>query len=410
MSARFNQPPGWPQPPAGWEPARDWAPDPSWPPPPEGWRLWTIDTDSRWPASAITAPIPAIPALPHDHTAARSTTAARREPIPAAESQTAARSQPVAQRQTTTGSQSIPSMDGSSSSPPRTPSLTSTVLEIGALDRRPTPPSLSTSTRMIGWSALGVALLAVTGLTVRSLAEAPAPPLAQSAPMTAKPPAAASTPPAPSTAASDPIEQVLARARTEAKAGTALAGLAALDVKRREPKTGYARTTFGSALRDTDGNGCDQRNDVLRRDLTRTTFRAGTNGCSVLTGTLSDPYTGRKILFNRTQKGPARIRIDHVVPLADAWMKGARSWSVAKRTEFATDSLNLLAVGAGARTAKRGSDAAGWLPKAMDYRCAYVARQIAVKRKYGIWVTATERSTMAGILAKCEGQELPSAG
>ena len=37
---RFNPPPNWPQPPAGWAPPPDWEPDPSWPQPPFGWQLW----------------------------------------------------------------------------------------------------------------------------------------------------------------------------------------------------------------------------------------------------------------------------------------------------------------------------------------------------------------------------------
>ena len=40
---KFNPPPGWPQPPAGWVPPRSWTPDPNWPPAPEGWELWITD-------------------------------------------------------------------------------------------------------------------------------------------------------------------------------------------------------------------------------------------------------------------------------------------------------------------------------------------------------------------------------
>lgn len=42
-SRRFNSPPGWPVPPAGWTPGPGWTPDPSWPEPPEGWQLWIDD-------------------------------------------------------------------------------------------------------------------------------------------------------------------------------------------------------------------------------------------------------------------------------------------------------------------------------------------------------------------------------
>lgn len=47
---RFNPPPGWPQPPAGWAPPSDWKPDPAWPPMPEGWQLWLPDEDTALPA------------------------------------------------------------------------------------------------------------------------------------------------------------------------------------------------------------------------------------------------------------------------------------------------------------------------------------------------------------------------
>lgn len=40
---RFNPPPGWPKPPAGWVPPAGWTPDPSWPEPRAGWQLWLSD-------------------------------------------------------------------------------------------------------------------------------------------------------------------------------------------------------------------------------------------------------------------------------------------------------------------------------------------------------------------------------
>lgn len=43
---RFNPPPNWPAPPAGWTPPPGWLPDPSWGPPPEGWLIWTNDDGS----------------------------------------------------------------------------------------------------------------------------------------------------------------------------------------------------------------------------------------------------------------------------------------------------------------------------------------------------------------------------
>ena len=90
-----------------------------------------------------------------------------------------------------------------------------------------------------------------------------------------------------------------------ALAGTALAALAALPVKGRAPRTKYEREVFGQAWADADRNGCDTRNDVLRRDLTAYVLKAGTRGCLVLRGTLRDPYTGASIAFVR---GPVTSR------------------------------------------------------------------------------------------------------
>jgi hypothetical protein len=80
-----------------------------------------------------------------------------------------------------------------------------------------------------------------------------------------------------------------------------------LPVKGRAPKTGYTREQFGPAWTDDNNdalghNGCDTRNDILRRDLVQQTLKPGTNGCVVLTGVLHDPYTGTAIHFVR---GPA---------------------------------------------------------------------------------------------------------
>ena len=53
-------------------------------------------------------------------------------------------------------------------------------------------------------------------------------------------------------------------ATTAPTAGTAAALLDTLAVKGRAPRTGYDRERFGQAWADTDRNGCDTRNDILR--------------------------------------------------------------------------------------------------------------------------------------------------
>lgn len=183
----------------------------------------------------------------------------------------------------------------------------------------------------------------------------------------------------------------------------ALEVLATLPVKGRAPKTGYSRDQFGPAWSDVDHNGCDTRNDILRRDLTALALRPGTRGCVVLSGVLADPYTAVAIHFLRGNATSTEVQIDHVVALSDAWQKGAQQLSPARRLSFANDPLNLLAVDGPANQRKSDGDAATWLPPNKSYRCTYVARQISVKSSYGLWVTQAEHDAMTRVLADCPG-------
>ncbi|GAA0928979.1 HNH endonuclease family protein [Nonomuraea longicatena] len=185
------------------------------------------------------------------------------------------------------------------------------------------------------------------------------------------------------------------------EAGQTRDRLAGLAVKGRAPKTGFDRDAFGPAWADVDRNGCDTRNDILKRDLREETFRPGTRDCVVLTGVLDDPYGGERIEFERGNETSVAVQIDHVIPLSDAWQKGAQKWSAAKRKEFANDPLNLLAVDGPLNGQKSDSDAATWLPPRKSYRCAYIARQVEVKAKYALWVTAAEKAAMERVLGSC---------
>lgn len=162
--------------------------------------------------------------------------------------------------------------------------------------------------------------------------------------------------------------------------------MAKLTVKGRAPKTGYTRGQFGQAWYDTDRNGCDTRNDILRRDLKNRQMK---NDCKVLAGTPDpDPYTGTSVTF--VYGGASEVDIDHLVALSDAWQKGAAMWPAGKRLALANDPLNLLAVGSSTNRSKGDGDAATWLPPNKAFRCTYVAKQVAVKGMYDLWVTAAE--------------------
>ena len=192
--------------------------------------------------------------------------------------------------------------------------------------------------------------------------------------------------------------------------GAAVDMLATLPVKGRAPKTGYARTQFGAAWSDVDHNGCDTRNDILKRDMTNVTFKPGTHDCVVKTGTLNDPYTGKTINFVRGQHTSTAVQIDHVVALSDAWQKGAQQLNADQRLQLANDPYNLLAVDGPANQQKSDSDAASWLPSNKSFRCQYVARQIGVKHKYALWVTQAEKDAMTSVLSGCPGQTVPDGG
>ncbi|MCA5891861.1 excalibur calcium-binding domain-containing protein [Isoptericola sp. NEAU-Y5] len=194
----------------------------------------------------------------------------------------------------------------------------------------------------------------------------------------------------------------------EAEPGTALAAVALLDVKGRAPKTGYDRDEFGPAWADVDHNGCDTRNDVLRRDLDDITTRAGTHGCIVLTGTFDEPYSGESVDFRRGNTTSSAVQIDHLVALSDAWQKGAQQLSAGERRLLANDPLNLLASDGPLNMSKGDGDAATWLPPNKAFRCTYVARQVAVKVSYDLWVTAAERDAMADVLSACPDEKLPT--
>lgn len=180
----------------------------------------------------------------------------------------------------------------------------------------------------------------------------------------------------------------------------AIEALGKLDVKGRAPKTGYERSQFGDGWATV--NGCSVRDIILNRDLLDVVID---DDCRVVSGLLPDPYTGEDIIFSR-ERG-SEVQIDHVIALSDAWQKGAQYLTKEERVKLANDPLELLAVSGPANQQKSDGDAATWLPKNKNFRCEYVARQIAIKIKYSLWVTPAERDVMKKILENCEGYRLP---
>jgi len=267
----------------------------------------------------------------------------------------------------------------------------------------PAPPKNKWPTWLIVLVVVGGALLLLfggcTALVIGSLTS--------NAPVTTISAAPTPTPTPTETIAAPSATPTPTPTEPDPEPGTSLAQLASLEVKGRAPKTGYDRNEFGQSWKDIDRNGCGQRDDVLRRDLTDIVTRYNSDGCVVIEGTLKDPYTGEEIDFEKADA--SEVQIDHVVALSDAWQKGAQQWDEGRREEFANSFLNLLAVDGPTNASKGDGDAATWLPPAKGIRCDYVSRQIAVKAEFELWVTKAEHDKMAEILGGCEGQRPPTA-
>lgn len=175
----------------------------------------------------------------------------------------------------------------------------------------------------------------------------------------------------------------------------ARAVIARLTVRGRGPKTGYARVMFGAAWSDAapgvlwSGNGCSTRDDVLARDLDQVSKR---DRCVVVSGRYVDPYSGNEVAF--TKAAAQNSPIDHVVPLAFAWQMGAAQWPAQKLLQFANDPLNLVTSTGSVNTAKGDSDPASYLPPNKAIRCAYVERFALVALKFGVPVTAADKTVM----------------
>jgi hypothetical protein len=181
--------------------------------------------------------------------------------------------------------------------------------------------------------------------------------------------------------------------------GSARLALDALEVRTDERIPGYDRESFAWRT-DVDRNGCDTRNDVLRRDLADVGIRGGTDGCVVQSGTLDDPYSGARVRFDRS-RDPEAVQIDHVVSLSDAWSSGAWRWDADYRAAFANDPLELVAASAAENSAKSDATADEWLPADPADACALVARQVAIKVRTELSVTGAERDAMARVLDGC---------
>ncbi|WP_261720614.1 HNH endonuclease family protein [Streptomyces sp. FZ201] len=196
----------------------------------------------------------------------------------------------------------------------------------------------------------------------------------------------------------------LAAITSDSERAEARALIEKVETKGRGPRTGYERDKFGYAWMDSAPggipyarNGCDTRNDVLRRDGEDLRFRSGSD-CVVTAMRLYDPYTGRTIDWAKSRA--TEVQIDHVMPLSYDWQMGASRWPEGRRQAIANDPLNLMPVDGPTNGSKGDSGPASWLPPNKSVRCSYAVRFAQVSLKYDLPVTAPDKEMM---LRQCGG-------
>jgi hypothetical protein len=162
-------------------------------------------------------------------------------------------------------------------------------------------------------------------------------------------------------------------------------------VTRTGSMRGYSREKFPHW--NSTGSNCDVRDSVLKRDGTKVKV----SGCNVVAGTWISVYDGDKIT------DPAKVDVDHVVPLANAWRSGAAAWTTGQREKFANDldDPQLVAVSASSNRSKGDQDPSTWKPEQTGSWCQYAQDWIVVKSQWKLTVTTKEKAALQDMLEKC---------
>ena len=181
--------------------------------------------------------------------------------------------------------------------------------------------------------------------------------------------------------------------------------LAAILVQ-NEYQSGYSRELFPHWL-DVDGDGCNAREQVLKRDSVSLP-QVDPIDCYVVAGDWLSPYDGRMVR-DRTQ-----VDIDHVVALKEAWDSGAWAWSAAQRTAFANDTSDrrsLVASSASSNRSKSDKDPSNWLPTRSSYVCTYLGNWVAIKARWGLSMDRSEYGRIRNVLtSRCAGLRIAPWG
>ncbi|WP_442785226.1 GmrSD restriction endonuclease domain-containing protein [Amycolatopsis sp. H20-H5] len=165
-----------------------------------------------------------------------------------------------------------------------------------------------------------------------------------------------------------------------------------LTVGPRGTMDGYSREKFPHWANQ--GEGCNTRELVLKRD-----------GKDVKAGKDCNPTAGtwHSIYDDATWTKPGDVDIDHMVPLGQSWVSGAKSWTTEKRQQFANDLTRpqLFAVTDNVNQEKSDKAPDQWKPPLVSFWCTYATDWIVVKHYYGLTVTTGEKSALVDMLRRC---------
>lgn len=148
-----------------------------------------------------------------------------------------------------------------------------------------------------------------------------------------------------------------------------------------ENRTGYSRDLF-KHWDDEDGDRCNTRCEVLAAEQRSN-------------GTWYSHWDGA------TTTDPSTFDIDHVVPLAEAWDSGARTWDAARRDSFADWETNLIAVSASSNRSKGDKDVAEWKPTNTRSHCLYAEVVVTTKYVWSLSVDNAEKQALRSMLTGC---------
>lgn len=174
----------------------------------------------------------------------------------------------------------------------------------------------------------------------------------------------------------------------------------ALPVAAASHVSSYNRTReFGDWTYHSEPYGhCNTRAVVLTQESKIPVTRTATT-CTVRTGRWVSIYNGKTYTY---AYGGTYIQIDHLIPVENAWISGAWAWTQARRIAFYNDlrdyrSLN--AVDTASNEAKGDRTPAAWMP-AIGH-CRYIEYWAAVKTRWALRVTSTEKSALLRDAAGC---------